>query len=195
MSSHVHSADASNRVKRLVERLERAGITTESQIDALVERFLLKARKENAYAAVAKAWVDPQYKARLLADANAALAEAGVDLSQWAPVTLRVVENTERTHNVIVCTLCSCYPVALLGASPSWYKSAEYRARAVREPRAVLAEFGVALSEGQAVAVWDSTAEVRYMVLPRRPANTEGFDEAQLAALVTRDGLIGTALL
>ncbi len=192
---HVHSAEVSNRVKTLVARLERARLTTEADLDGVVERFLQGARKENAYRVVARAWTDSAYKARLLADANAALAELGIDLSHWAPVRLRVVENTPQTHNVIVCTLCSCYPIALLGPSPTWYKSEAYRARMVREPRAVLAEFGVTLPPDRTIAVWDSTAEARYMVLPQRPAGTENFDENALATLVTRNGLIGTALL
>ena len=195
MSAHVHGADVSNRVKALVARLGSAGLTTEAELDESVERFLGKARKETAYRIVARAWVDAGYKARLLADGNAALAELGVDLSHWAPVTLRVVENTPQTHNVIVCTLCSCYPIALLGPSPPWYKSDAYRARAVRDPRGVLAEFGVTIPSEQSIAVWDSTAEVRYMVLPQRPDNADHLDESQLVSLVTRDALIGTALV
>ena len=197
MSEHTHeheqSASVSNRVKALVARVEAAGITTEAELDAVVEAFLLRARPENGYAIVARAWVDPAFKSLLLRDANAAVEEMGMDLSHWANVTLRVVENTPDTHNVIVCTLCSCYPIALLGPSPSWYKSPEYRARVVRDPRAVLAEFGLHLDEGVAIDIWDSTAEARYMVLPIRPAGTEGMGEAELARLVTRNGLIGTA--
>jgi nitrile hydratase len=197
MSAHVHdhehSAAVSERVKAVIARLERAGIASEAQLDALVEDFLAHARPENGYRIVARAWTDSGFRARLLADANAAVAEIGVDLSHWAPVKLRVVENTAQTHNVIVCTLCSCYPIALLGSSPSWYKSAAYRARAVSDPRGVLAEFGVTLPPDVRITVWDSTAEARYMVLPMRPAGTEGLDESQLAALVTRNGLIGTA--
>ena len=193
--AHVDNAAISNRVKGLVARLERAGLTTEAQLDEFVERFLRSARKENGYRAVARAWLDPEYKARLLADAGAALAEIGVDLSHWSPVQLRVVENTSDVHNVIVCTLCSCYPIALLGPSPAWYKSEAYRARTVRDPRGVLAEFGLTLPPDRAIAVWDSTAEARYMVLPQRPPDTGHLDEAALASLVTRDGLIGTALV
>ncbi|MGB6985629.1 MAG: nitrile hydratase subunit alpha [Candidatus Aquilonibacter sp.] len=192
---HEHSAAVSNRVKGLVARLERDGFTTESDLDRIVEEFLRLSRKENAYRAVARAWVDPEYKRRLLEDGSAALAELGIDLSHWSPVRLRVVENTSQTHNVIVCTLCSCYPIALLGPSPTWYKSEAYRSRVVRDPRSILAEFGITLPPEQAVAVWDSTSEVRYMVLPQRPAGTEDLSEAELAALITRDGLIGTALL
>lgn len=192
---HEHSAAVSQRVKRLIKHLEDAGITTEERLDSLVEEFLAHSRPENGYRIVARAWLDPEFKARLLADANAAVAELGVDLSHWAPVKLRVVENTPQTHNLIVCTLCSCYPIALLGPSPSWYKSEAYRAAAVRDPRAVLAEFGVTLPEDVQITVWDSTSEVRYMVLPLRPAGTETLNEAQLAAHVTRNGLIGTALV
>jgi nitrile hydratase subunit alpha len=195
MSAHVHSADVSNLVKALVARLGRAGVTTEGELDESIDRFLSATRKETAYRIVAKAWVEPSYKARLLANGNEALAELGVDLGHWSPVMLRVVENTSQTHNIVVCTLCSCYPIALLGPSPSWYKSEAYRARAVRDPRGVLAEFGVTIPREQSIAVWDSTAEVRYMVLPQRPDNTDHLDETQLASLVTRDALIGTAIV
>jgi len=143
---------------------------------------------------VARAWVDDAFRRRLVADANAALDEIGIDMSHWARVKLRAVENTERTHNVIVCTLCSCYPVALLGPSPSWYKSDAYRARVVREPRTVLAELGVVLAPDVEVRVWDSTAELRYIVIPSRPEGTDGMRESELAALVSRDALIGAAL-
>lgn len=199
MSEHLHdherSAQISQRVKGLIAQLESRGVTSEAQLHATVEEFLSKARPENGYRVVARAWTDPAFKERLLNDANTAVEEIGVDLSHWAPVKLRVVENTEREHNMIVCTLCSCYPIALLGPSPAWYKSEEYRARAVSEPRAVLHEFGVELPEHMRIVVWDSTAEVRYMVLPQRPPATEGQSEEQLASLVTRNGLIGTALL
>lgn len=195
VDDHEHSAHVSQRVKALVAQLESRGVTSERQLDDLVQSFLAKARPENGYRVVARAWTDPQFKIRLLDDANAAVEELGVDLSHWAPVRLRVVENTDDVHNLIVCTLCSCYPIALLGPSPSWYKSEAYRARAVSEPRAVLREFGVELPEHKRIVVWDSTAEARYMVLPQRPAGTEHASEPELAALVTRNGLIGTALL
>lgn len=193
VDDHERSAALSNRVKAVILQLEQAHITTERDLDLAVERFLAHSRPENGYRIVARAWVDPEYKARLLRDANAAVAELGIDLSHWQPVVLRVVENTPRLHNVIVCTLCSCYPIALLGPSPAWYKSEPYRARMVREPRSVLREFGVELGEDVDIAVWDSTAEARYMVLPERPAGTHGLTEEQLASLVTRNGLIGTA--
>src|SRR5690348_7182617 len=199
MSAHVHdhehSAAISRKVKRLIARLEERGVTSEYQLDSIVESFLAKARPENGYRIVARAWSDPAFKERLLSDANAAVEELGIDLSHWAPVKLRVIENTDRVHNLIVCTLCSCYPIALLGPSPSWYKSEEYRARAVSEPRAVLHEFGLELPDDKRIVVWDSTAEARYMVLPERPAGTEHLNESELAALVTRNGLIGTAVV
>src|SRR5579884_956383 len=159
MSAHVHdhehSAAVSRRVKTLIARLEGRGVTSERDLDSIVESFLAKARPENGYRVVARAWMDPGFKERLLSDGNAAVEELGIDLSHWAPVKLRVVENTEHVHNIIVCTLCSCYPIALLGPSPSWYKSEEYRARAVREPRAVLREFGVELPDDMRIVVWD----------------------------------------
>jgi nitrile hydratase len=193
--SHTHetSAGASNRVKTLVAELEGAGLLTESALDATIESFLTHASPANAARAIARAWADPAFRTRLLADGNAALAELGIDLAHWAPVKLRVVANEPQRHNLIVCTLCSCYPIALLGPSPSWYKSAAYRSRAVRDPRGVLAEFGTVLGDDVEIVVWDSTAEVRYLVLPQRPAGTETLDEAALAALVTRNGMIGTA--
>jgi nitrile hydratase subunit alpha len=140
---------------------------------------------------VAKAWTDSAFKARLLRDANAACREIGVDVG---PTNLVAVENTDTVHNVVVCTLCSCYPRSVLGLPPSWYKSREYRARIVREPRAVLKEFGTAVPEYMELRVHDSTADMRYLVVPARPAGTEGLDEAALAALVNRDSMIGISL-
>ena len=147
------------------------------------------ASPENGATIVARAWLDPDYKSRLLDNGIEAIKELGFDLQ---PYEFTVMENTDDVHNVIVCTLCSCYPRALLGMSPAWYKSSSYRARVVREPRPVLREFGVDLADDVEVRVHDSTAELRYMVLPQRPAGTDGWSEAQLAALVTRDSLIGT---
>ncbi|MBC5816340.1 MAG: nitrile hydratase subunit alpha [Candidatus Eremiobacteraeota bacterium] len=195
--SHDHegSAAVSNRVKLLVTALQERSVLTEAQLDDTVEKLLLHSKPANAFAMVARSWVDAAYKARLLADANAAAAELGIDLSHWSPVKLRAVENTPVSHKVIVCTLCSCYPIALLGPSPTWYKSEAYRSRVVRDPRSVLAEFGVSLPDEKEITVWDSTAEVRYLVIPQRPAATENATEAQLAAMITRNGLIGTALL
>jgi nitrile hydratase subunit alpha len=193
--SHVHetSGNTANRVKTLVAALEAAQVLTERDLDAAVESFLTHAQPANGARIVARAWVDPEFRARLLADGNAAVAELGIDLTHWAPVRLRVVANEPGTHNLIVCTLCSCYPLALLGPSPTWYKSDAYRSRAVRDPRGVLAEFGTQLGDDVAITVWDSTAEVRYMVLPQRPGGTEDASEDALAGLVTRNGLIGTA--
>jgi nitrile hydratase subunit alpha len=195
--SHAHetSAGAANRVKSLVAALEAAHVLTERDLDAAVESFLVHAQPANGARIVARAWVDGAFRARLLADANAAVAELGIDLAHWAPVKLRAVANEPKRHNLIVCTLCSCYPLALLGPSPAWYKSEAYRSRAVRDPRSVLAEFGTRLGDDVEITVWDSTAEVRYLVVPMRPPDTAGASEAQLAALVTRNGLIGTALV
>lgn len=192
---HEGSAAVSNRVKRLVAELERRDVLQESELDRIVENFLLHASPSNGKRVVARAWTDPDFKSRLLEDASVAVGELGVDMSHWAPVKLRAVENTPHRHNMIVCTLCSCYPIALLGPSPTWYKSEAYRSRAVSDPRGVLAEFGVSLAPGIEIAVWDSTAETRYIVLPLRPRGTEKLSEEELAALVTRNGMIGTALV
>ncbi len=180
------------RVRRLEERLIAAGLTSDEEIDELLTRFYAGASPVNGARLVARAWTDPEFRDRLLADGSAAAAEAGYG-PQTSDFQLRVVANTAGRHNVIVCTLCSCYPLSLLGPSPSWYKSLAYRSRTVREPRAVLAEFGLQLPGSTTVEVWDSTAEVRYLVLPVRPAGTDGLTTDALAALVTRNGLIGTA--
>ena len=180
------------RVRRLEERLIAAGLTTDAEIDELLTRFYADAAPVNGARLVARAWTDEGFRDRLLADGSAAAAEAGYG-PQTRDFQLRVVANTPDRHNVIVCTLCSCYPLSLLGPSPSWYKSLSYRSRTVREPRAVLAEFGLQLPGSTAVEVWDSTAEVRYLVLPVRPAGTDDLTPDDLAALVTRNGLIGTA--
>ncbi len=197
--AHAHStatavsAALARRVDALVDRLERVGITSEREIATTLERFLAAAGPSNGARLVARAWTDPAFRELLLADANAAIDAAGLDLTHWAPVRMRAVENTAHVHNVIVCTLCSCYPIALLGPSPDWYKSEAYRSRVVREPRAVLREFGCDLGDDVAVKVWDSTAELRYVVIPQRPPNTEHLDGPQLAACVPRDALIGVA--
>jgi len=183
---------AAARTRRLEERLIAAGLTSDDEIDEFLTRLYASASPVNGARMAARAWTDPRYRDLLLSDGNAAAAQAGFDGLSYQ---LRVVANTDQTHNVIVCTLCSCYPVSLLGPSPGWYKSFAYRSRTVREPRAVLAEFGVPLPDGVQIAVWDSTSEARYMVLPARPAGTEALDAGQLAALVTRNGLIGTALV
>ena len=196
-AGHVHeaSAGAANRVKTLVAAFEAAQLFTERQLDEAIESFLINAQPANGARIVARAWLDAEFRARLIADGNAAVAELGIDLAHWAPVKLRVVANEPRRHNLIVCTLCSCYPLALLGPSPSWYKSDAYRSRAVRDPRGILAEFGTQLGDDVEITVWDSTAEVRYLVLPQRPAGTDDASEDELRALVTRNGMIGTALV
>ncbi len=180
------------RVKALESILVAKGLVDPAAMDAILDTYERKVGPHLGAAVVAKAWTDPDFRARLLTDATAAVAELGISGRQGEHVV--AVENTARTHNMVVCTLCSCYPWPLLGIPPAWYKSDAYRARAVREPRRVLAEFGVTLPEGQAVRVWDSTAEIRYLVIPMRPEGTEGLDEAALAALVTRDSMIGTGL-
>ena len=180
------------RTRQLEERLIAAGLTSDDEIDEYLTGLYTKASPVNGARMAARAWTDPRYRDLLLSDGGAAAAELGFGDLTYA---LRVVPNTEAAHNVIVCTLCSCYPVSLLGPSPGWYKSFAYRSRTVREPRAVLAEFGVALPPDTEITVWDSTSEARYMVLPARPAGTGGLSADELAALVTRNGLIGTALL
>ncbi|HEX6524162.1 MAG TPA: nitrile hydratase subunit alpha [Streptosporangiaceae bacterium] len=180
------------RVRRLEERLIEAGLASDAEIDEFLSRLYSEAGPVNGARMVARAWTDPEYRSRLLSDGNAAAAELGFD---WMSYQLRVVANSAALHNVIVCTLCSCYPVSLLGPSPGWYKSFAYRSRTVREPRAVLAEFGVSLDADVSISVWDSTSEARYMVLPMRPAGTDGLGLDELARLVTLNGLIGTALV
>ena len=188
---HVHSS-AAVRTRQLEERLIAAGLTSDDEIDEFLTRLYASASPVNGARMAARAWTDPQYRELLLSDGNAAAAHAGFDGLNYQ---LQVVANTDQTHNVIVCTLCSCYPVSLLGPSPGWYKSFAYRSRTVREPRAVLAEFGLTLPETVQISIWDSTSEARYMVLPARPAGTDGLGADDLAALVTRNGLIGTALV
>jgi nitrile hydratase len=180
------------RVRQVEERVIAAGLATDAELDAVLARFYANASPSNGARIVARAWTDSGFRERLLADGSAAAAELGFG-DQISGYQLRVVANTPRRHNVIVCTLCSCYPVSLLGPSPSWYKSLAYRSRTVREPREVLAEFGLTLPADTEISVRDSTAETRYLVLPLRPAGTEGLPAGDLAALVTRDGLIGTA--
>lgn len=170
--------------------LEEAGVLAPGEVARQIERTDAITPSQGA-GVVARAWTDPAFKARLIATPAAACAELGIDLQG---TVLHVVENTPAVHNLIVCTLCSCYPKTLLGIPPDWYKSYAYRSRAVIEPRAVLAEFGVAVAEGVEVRVHDSTADLRYLVLPARPDGTEGWSEAELAALATRDSMIGTAV-
>ncbi|MFI6489398.1 nitrile hydratase subunit alpha [Streptomyces sp. NPDC050564] len=190
---HHDDALISRRVRRLETLLEEKGVLSGGALDEAIDAFLSQSSPANGARVVARAWADPSFRSRLLADGTAAAQELGHMEGSYQ--RLRVVENTESVHNVIVCTLCSCYPLRLLGPSPSWYKSESYRSRVVREPRAVLAEFGLVLPDGTEISVWDSSAETRYMVLPRRPAGTESLPEEELAALVTRNALIGTAAL
>jgi len=184
-------SDPALRVKALESLLVEKGLVDRAALDALVDTYENKIGPRNGARVVARAWADPAYKARLLADANDAMADFGFVSRQGDRMV--VVENTPAVHNLIVCTLCSCYPWPVLGLPPVWYKSAPYRSRSVIDPRGVLREFGVELSENVEVRVWDSTAELRYMVLPERPAGTERLSEEQLAALVTRDSMVGVA--
>jgi nitrile hydratase len=182
------------RVRQLEERVLAAGLATDAALDGPLAALYAHASPLNGARIVARAWADPGFAGRLIADGNAAAAELGFDTAHaGAGYRLKVVANAPGTHNMIVCTLCSCYPVSLLGPSPSWYKSFAYRSRAVREPRAVLAEFGFLLAPDTQIVVWDASAENRYLVMPARPAGTDGLAEEDLAALVTRNGLIGTA--
>ena len=190
---HLHShlpPEPALRVKALESLLVEKGLVDPAALDAWIEAYTEEIGPKRGAAVVARAWVDEGFRARLLDDAAAAVAEMG--FAGQASGHLKAVENTDTTHNLVVCTLCSCYPFAILGMAPAWYKANEYRARAVRDPRGVLAEFGVTVAPETAVQVWDSTAELRYMVIPQRPAGTEKFDEAALAALVTRNSMIGT---
>ncbi|MGY0486262.1 nitrile hydratase subunit alpha [Streptomyces sp. WG-D5] len=195
MSGDHDDATISRQVRLLETLLEDRGIVGGETVDEVIDGFLSGASPLNGAKVVARAWTDPAFKERLLADGSAAVAELGFSAGGVQPQRLRVAENTQSVHNVVVCTLCSCYPLRLLGPSPGWYKSEAYRSRVVREPRVVLGEFGVTLPDDVKVTVWDSSAETRYMVLPRRPAGTGGLGEGELAALVTRNGLIGTALV
>ncbi len=179
------------RVRALETLLIAKGLVDTATLDAIVETYEHRIGPRNGARVVARAWRDATYKVRLLADATAAIRELGYGGAQGEQMV--VVENTEAVHNVVVCTLCSCYPWPVLGLPPVWYKSAPYRSRVVRDPRGVLAEFGLALPENVEVRVWDSNAELRYLVLPRRPEGTGRMTEAELAALVTRDGMIGVA--
>jgi nitrile hydratase len=182
------------RVRHLERLLEQRGLVDPQELDRALEAFLTRASPANGARLAARAWADEGFRTRLLADANATLPELGLSMGGGLQEQrLKVVQNTADSHNVIVCTLCSCYPIALLGPSPTWYKSEAYRARVVRDPRAVLREFGFVLGPEVRINVWDSSAESRYMVLPRRPDGTEGHGEQALAALVTRNGLIGVA--
>ncbi len=186
-------SDIALRVKALESLLVEKGLVDPAALDAIVDHYETKVGPRNGARVVAKAWTDPAYRARLLADATAAIAELGFSGAQGEHMV--ALENTPAVHNLVVCTLCSCYPWPVLGSPPVWYKSPAYRSRAVIDPRGVLAEFGAELAADVEVRVWDSTAEIRYLVIPERPAGTEGLGEAALADLVTRDGMIGTARL
>ena len=186
-------SDIALRVKALESLLVEKGLVDPAALDAIVDYYEHRVGPRNGARVVAKAWTDPAYRARLMQDATAAIAE--LDFTGRQGEHMVAVENTPGVHIVVVCTLCSCYPWPVLGLPPVWYKSAPYRSRVVIDPRGVLAEFGTVLPEETEVRVWDSTAEVRYLVIPERPAGTEGKSEAQLAAQVTRDGMIGTARL
>lgn len=193
---HDHSmvpGDLALRVKALESLLVEKGLVDPAALDAIIEYYEHKVGPRNGARVIARAWTDPAYKTRLLTDATAAIAELGYSGRQGEHMV--AVENTDTTHNLVVCTLCSCYPLPVLGLPPTWYKSAPYRSRAVIEPRAVLHDFGLDLSDEVEVRVWDSTAEIRYLVLPQRPVGTEAMAEEQLAMLVTRDSMIGTAIV
>jgi nitrile hydratase subunit alpha len=181
------------RVRAFEERVIAAGLTTDAELEEILGTVYASASPVNGARMVARAWTDPAYRDRLLGDGNAAADELGF-ASGTRGYLLKVVENTPNVHNVIVCTLCSCYPTALLGPSPTWYKSFAYRSRVVREPRAVLAEFGLELPTGTEIRVWDANSETRYLVLPLPPESADGLDEDALASLVSRNGLIGTAV-
>jgi nitrile hydratase len=182
-------ADVALRVKALESLLVEKGLADSAAIDAIVDTYQHKVGPRNGAQVVAKAWTDPEYKRWLLEDATAAIASLGYVGSQGEQ--MRVMENTADVHNLVVCTLCSCYPWPVLGLPPVWYKSAPYRARAVADPRGVLQEFGTELPESTEVQVWDSTSEMRYLVLPQRPEGTDGWTEEQLIELVTRNSMVG----
>ncbi len=191
---HDHQAvpsDPTLRVKALESLLVEKGLVDPAALDALIDTYEHKTGPRNGAKVVARAWTDPAYKQRLLTDATSAIAELGFGGAQGEHMV--ALENTPAVHNLVVCTLCSCYPWSVLGLPPAWYKSAPYRSRAVIDPRGVLKEFGLSLADDVEVRVWDSTAELRYLVLPERPPHTENLTEDQLAALVTRDDMVGVA--
>ena len=189
---HSHLDETAVRVRALETLLTEKGYVDPAALDELVEYCETRIGPRNGAQVVAKAWVDPEYRSWLLSDGTAAIASLGFMGRQGEH--MKVVANTPEVHNMVVCTLCSCYPWPVLGLPPTWYKSAPYRSRAVREPEAVLREFGVELPADQKVRVWDSTAELRYLVLPQQPEGTEGLSEDKLASMVTRDSMIGTGL-
>ena len=186
-------SDMALRVKALESLLVDKGLVDPAALDAIIDTYEHQVGPRNGARVVAKAWADPSYRERLLADATAAIAE--LDYGGRQGEHMVAVENTPTRHNLVVCTLCSCYPWSVLGLPPTWYKASPYRSRAVIDPRGVLAEFGLTLGPEVEIRVWDSTAEIRYLVIPERPTGSEGFSEEALAALVTRDSMIGTARL
>ena len=187
---HSELSNVERRVRALETVMTQKGYIDPAALDVLIDTYQTKVGPRNGARVVARAWVDPAFRERLLRDATAAIAELGYSGRQGEHMI--AVANAPGRHNVVVCTLCSCYPWPVLGLPPIWYKSAPYRSRVVRDPRGVLAEFGVTLPASTEIRVWDSTAEVRYLVIPERPAGTEGLSEEALAALVTRDSMIGT---
>lgn len=189
---HSHLDETDLRVRALQTVLTQKGYIDPAALDEIVDTYQTRIGPRNGARVVARAWSDPAFRDWLRRDASAAIASLGYTGRQGEHMV--AVENTPQVHNMVVCTLCSCYPWPVLGLPPVWYKSAPYRSRAVRDPRGVLADFGVTLPPGKEIRVWDSTAEVRYLVIPERPAGSEGLDEEQLAALVTRDSMIGTGL-
>jgi len=200
MSAHDHDHDHDHselspmelRVRALETVLGQKGYIDPAALDVLIDSYQTRIGPRNGARVVARAWVDAEFREALRSDASAAIATLGYSGRQGEHMV--AVENTPERHNMVVCTLCSCYPWPVLGLPPTWYKSAPYRSRAVRDPRGVLHDFGVTLPESTDIRVWDSTAEVRYLVIPMQPPGTEGLDEAALAALVTRDSMIGTGL-
>jgi nitrile hydratase subunit alpha len=192
---HSHGSEMSPmvaRVRALETVLTDKGYVDPKALDLIVETYETKIGPRNGAQVVARAWTDPAYKARLMENATAAIAELGFSGVQGEHMV--AVENTDAVHNLVVCTLCSCYPLPVLGLPPVWYKSAPYRSRAVLDPRGVLAEFGLTVPASKEIQVWDSTAEIRYLVIPQRPSGTEGWPVEELATLVTRDSMIGTGL-
>ena len=192
MEDHSDLSDVERRVRALETVLTQKGYIDPPALDVLIDTYQTKVGPRNGARVVARAWVDPGFRERLMRDATAAIAELGYSGRQGEHMI--AVANTPGRHNIVVCTLCSCYPWPVLGLPPVWYKSAPYRSRVVRDPRGVLAEFGVTLPASTEIRVWDSTAEVRYLVIPERPSRTEGLSEEALATLVTRDSMIGTGL-
>ena len=190
---HAPPSDLALRVKALESLLVDKGVVDPAALELIIETYEHQVGPRNGARVVARAWSDAGFRQRLLTDATAAIAELGYGGRQGEHMV--AVENTAQVHNLVVCTLCSCYPWPVLGLPPTWYKSAPYRSRAVSDPRGVMREFGTELAEDVEVRVWDSTAEIRYLVIPKRPAGTEGLSEAQLAALVTRNGMIGVERL